>query len=127
MSDTASHPSQTGPDEGSYEPFLAALNKAIRPEVLDEAAAELAEVVAAVKAQGKKGALTLKVELTPMKNVPDAVEVTTRIKSTAPEPPARATPMWPDEDGRLHRNDPRQQRLQFGAPRPVDDTREDAR
>lgn len=107
------------PDD--VEPFLTALNKAIRPEVLDRAADALAEVVAAVKREAKKGTLTLKVELAPMKNVPDAVEVTCRVKADPPEPPARATPMWPDEDGRLHRNDPRQQRLTFGAPRLIDD------
>lgn len=117
------HPHDDG--ETVIEPFLAALNKAIRPEVLDRAGGALAEVVAAVKREGKKGKLTLAIELSPMKNVPDAVEVTARVKATAPEPPARATPMWPDDDGRLHRNDPRQQALPFGV-RPVNQPQEEA-
>lgn len=108
-----------------HEPFLAALNKAIRPEVLDRASDLLAEVVAAVKREGKKGRLALTIDLVPMSNVPDAVEVTTRLKASPPQPPARATPMWPDEDGRLHRNDPRQQRLPFGV-RPVNEDQENA-
>lgn len=41
------------------EPFLAALHKSMRPEVLDRAAEQLAEVVAAVKREGKKGRVAL--------------------------------------------------------------------
>lgn len=122
MNDT---PTDQTDQTDEYEPFLAALHKAIRPEVLDRAAEQLAEVVAAVKREGKKGRLALTIDLVPMTNVPDAVEVTTRLKASPPEPPLRATPMWPDEDGRLHRNDPRQQRLPFGV-RTINDDQEHA-
>jgi hypothetical protein len=98
-------------EEMSPEPFLAALQKALRPEVLAKAGDELGELIASVKAQGKKGRLTLTVELSPMKNVPDVVEVVGKVAVKPPEPPARAKAMWPTESGRLETNDPRQSEL----------------
>lgn len=93
------------------EPFLLALNKALRPEILARAGDQLGEVIAAVREQGKKGRLTLTIDLAPMKNVPDAVEVTAKVKAAPPEPPARAKAMWPTEAGRLETSDPRQAQL----------------
>jgi hypothetical protein len=93
------------------DPFLHALQQSIRPEVLDRAGRKLAEVVAAVAELQKKGRLTLTLELSPMKNNTGAAEVAVRIKAAIPEAMPASTFMWPDEHGRLHRNDPRQQEL----------------
>jgi len=119
MSTTDVEEQQAGP-----EPFLVALGKALRPEVLARAGDELGAVIAAVKEQGKKGRLTLTVELSPMKNVPDAVEVTAKVKAAPPEPPARAKAMWPTESGRLAESDPRQ--AQLPGLRAIDHDREEA-
>ena len=104
----------TGPDpdvEDGPEPFLAALQKALRPEVLARAGDELARVIRSVQAHGKKATLTLTIALQPMKNNPEVAEVTAKVKASPAEPPPRATPMWPTPHGRLERNDPRQQQL----------------
>jgi hypothetical protein len=93
------------------DPFLHALQQSIRPEVLDRAGRKLAEVVAAVAELEKKGRLTLELTLAPMKNNTGAAEVSVRIKASIPEAMPAAKFMWPDEHGRLHRNDPRQQEL----------------
>jgi hypothetical protein len=116
---TSSEVEQDGP-----EPFLVALGKALRPEILARAGDDLGAVIAAVREQGKKGRLQLTIELSPMKNVPDAVEVTAKVKATPPEPPARAKAMWPTEAGRLETSDPRQQSLP--GLRPVDDDAQEA-
>ncbi len=93
------------------EPFLAVLQQAIRPEVLARAGEHMAQVVAAVAELQKKGRLTVTLDIVPMKNNTGAAEVTARVKASVPEPSPAATFMWPDEEGRLHRNDPRQQVL----------------
>lgn len=118
-------PTDDGDVEGGPEPFLVALGKAIRPEVLAEAGDELARVVRSVETFGKKASLTLKVDLAPMKNNPDVAEVSATVTGKPAKPDPRATPMWPDGQGRLHRNDPRQQRLPFG-PRAVGAEGDDA-
>lgn len=94
-----------------HDPFLHVLQQSIRPEVLDLAGRQLAEVIAAVAELDKKGRLTLTLELSPMKNGTGAAEVAVRIKAQLPQPTPASTLMWPDEDGRLHRHDPRQQGL----------------
>lgn len=98
-------------DLPEVDPFLHVLQQAIRPEVLDRAGRQLAEVVAAVAELEKKGRLTLTLQVTPMKNNTGAAEVAVQVKAQVPEPPTASTFMWPDEDGHLHRNDPRQQEL----------------
>lgn len=93
------------------EDFLVALSRAVPAEVLDRAAEGLAAVAAAVKEHQKKGSLVLRIEVSPMKNRPDAVEVIAKSTTSAPQPAPRARFMWPTEDGRLLTNDPRQDAL----------------
>lgn len=105
-------------DERGPDPFLVALSNSLRPEVLVEATDELARVIRSVHEHGKKGSLTLKLDLTPMKNNPEVAEVAASVTGKPARPAPRATPMWPTEDGRLSRKDPRQDELPFG-PRPL--------
>jgi len=102
----------TPPDDvHDVDPFLNVLQQAVRPEVLARAGTQMAEVVAAVAELQKKGRLTLTLDVIPMKNNTGAAEVSVRVKAQVPEQAPASTFMWPDEDGHLHRNDPRQQEL----------------
>jgi hypothetical protein len=111
-------------DTVDTEPFLHALHRALRPEVLVQAGDELADLVEAVTELRKKGRLTMTVELTPHERVPDAVEITCRVKAVPPTPPPVARIMYAD-GGRLVQEDPRQTRLELG-PRLVNPTPEEA-
>ena len=97
-------------DELVPDPFLAALQQSIRPEVLDRAGEQLAEVIEAVADIGKKGRITVQLDLTPHDRVPGAVEVTARVKAVKPEPAPVARIMW-THGPKLVTSDPRQQQL----------------
>lgn len=97
-------------EDGLHDPFLAALQKTLRPEVLDEAGEQLAALIEAVNAHGKKGSLTLKVSLDPHERVARAVEVTATVTTNPPKPKPVARIAYA-HDGRLHRNDPLQDEL----------------
>lgn len=109
---------ETGPDS-----FLGALATALHPAVLAKAGDELAELVAAVHEHRKKGELTLKVTLSPMKNLPDTVEAATSIKVTPPRPELPGKVLWPTSGGRLETSDPRQMTIRDI--RAVNDPREE--
>lgn len=93
-----------------HDPFLVALQKSLRPEVLDEAGERLAEVINAVNDLGKKGSLTLTITLDPYERVARAVEVTGVVKAKPPQPKPVARVAY-GHGGQLHRNDPMQDEL----------------
>lgn len=103
---------EDGPDD-----FLVALRKAVRPEVLAEAAAALAEVTAAVHEERAKGKFTLVLDFKPVKNTA-VVEVTATTKAAPPTPDPSPQLLWTTPSGRLQRSDPRQMRMDIHA---VDD------
>jgi hypothetical protein len=70
---------------------------------------ELAGLVAAVRATGKAGELTLKLKIKP--NGDNQVEITDEIKAKVPEPARPKTLMFIAEDNSLIRSDPRQAAL----------------
>lgn len=96
-------------DEGP-QPFLAAMQQTVRPEVLDRAGDLLAELVEAVGELNKKGRLVFQLDIAPNDRVVGAVEVTARVKATKPEPAPVARIMW-TYGQRLVTSDPRQQIL----------------
>lgn len=77
---------------------------------------ELAILVAAVKEQGKKGRLILKLEIVPQPDfAPNAVKV---IHDIDTKPPRRSPPFsvrFLDEQSRIVSEDPRQMKLSFAA------------
>ncbi len=72
----------------------------------------LSKVVAAVRATGKSGSITLTVKVAPAaKNSTDVLMVESQVKARMPEPERGMTIFYATEDNRLVRNDPQQQRL----------------
>ena len=70
------------------------------------------KVVAAVRAVGKSGAVTLTVKIAPaMKNSTEVLTVEATVKTRVPEAEHGATIFFATEDNRLVRNDPKQQML----------------
>ena len=70
----------------------------------------LTEVVEAVTETGKPGKVTVTLSITRDKEMHHMVKIADSIKATIPVEPRRS--LWfPDHDGTLHRNDPRQSSL----------------
>jgi hypothetical protein len=79
--------------------------------VADEAAEQLAEIVRAVTATGKKGTLTIKVTVGRVPKVADAIAAEATVTSRLPEGGALSSIFYPDDKGNLHRDHPRQATL----------------
>lgn len=105
------------------EPFLAAMRTALRPEVLLRAGDDLGEVIQAVKETGKKGTLTLRIELTPDDRDPSVVAVTADTTKKVPRLTIHGQLLWPLPNGRLSRKNPAQ--LEFDGLSAVDGTTHD--
>ncbi len=72
----------------------------------------LESVVAAVRAAGKSGSITLTVKVAPAsKGATNVVMVESQVKTKLPEPERGMTIFYATEDNRLVRNDPKQQML----------------
>ncbi len=72
----------------------------------------LQKVVAAVRATGKSGTVTLTVKVSPAaKNAVDVLMVEAQVKARLPEPERGMTIFYATEENRLVRNDPKQPRL----------------
>ena len=82
--------------------------------MVEELTEALAEVVNAVIATGKKGALQLKLDINPASKGDAVVTVTDEIKKTVPQEKRTGTLMFATPSGSLQRQDPRQTDL----PRP---------
>lgn len=79
-----------------------------------EASKKLAEVVEAVMETGKPGSVTVKLTVSRDKEIKSMVKLADSITAKVPIEPRRS--MWfPDDDGQLHRNEPKQEPL-FDAP-----------
>ncbi|MFI6910139.1 hypothetical protein ACIBKY_53425 [Nonomuraea sp. NPDC050394] len=95
-------------DPGQTRPFAAILQEIRAGEVADQAAALMQDLVAAVREHGKKGELTLKIVVEPMKGNEDALAVSGDVTLKAPKAPPRAAIFFADDSGNLLRDDPRQ-------------------
>jgi hypothetical protein len=72
----------------------------------------LEQVVAAVRASGKSGSLTLSVKVSPAsKKSTEVLMVESQVKTKLPEPERGMTIFYATEDNHLVRNDPKQQML----------------
>jgi hypothetical protein len=72
----------------------------------------LEQMVAAVRAAGKSGSITLTIKVAPAsKGATDVLMVESQVKSKLPEPNRGMTIFYATEDNRLVRNDPKQQML----------------
>ena len=87
---------------------LAQIN---RGALADEAAALLAGLVQEVSHVGRKGTLTIKIEVAPFTGGGDTVRLSGKTTVTPPARDPHAGVFFFDEDGGLSRNDPRQNTL----------------
>jgi hypothetical protein len=72
----------------------------------------LEKVVAAVRATGKSGSITLSIRVAPAsKGATNVLMVESQVKTKLPEPERGMTIFYATEDNQLVRNDPRQQML----------------
>jgi pyruvate/2-oxoglutarate dehydrogenase complex dihydrolipoamide acyltransferase (E2) component len=101
-------------DDGQVRPFAAVLQEIGGGKTAARLAAQLAELTAAVTATGKKGSITLKVEIKPVpKGEQHQLMVTAATAAKIPEPD-EASPtsvFFATASGALTRDDPRQQTL----------------
>lgn len=92
-------------------PFADILRDLGRGAVVDDAAIQLQALVTAVQTHGKKGSLTLKVEVAPMKGDLAAMFVAARVDMRPPSGEPVAAVFFADDDGNLVRDDPKQMKL----------------
>lgn len=96
------------PTPGRVRPFADTLRDLRHGEVLDQAARDIQTLVESVGDVGKKGKLTLTIEVEPMKGDSSALSVTAQLKLACPPKPATAAVFFADKDHNLVRDDPRQ-------------------
>lgn len=103
----------TTTDERSQtKPIAQFLREHAGGRLHDEASEKLAQLVSAVNETGNKGTLTIVLKVAPMKGMDDGVlQVTDDVKLKAPEGPRSGTLFYADDEGNLHRENPRQQRI----------------
>lgn len=94
-------------NDPAHKEFASALLAVAKGRAHDEASDELRKVVAAVRATGKKGSVTVKLDILPPKGNQEVVSVEDTITSNIPKD-KRSTMFYTDDEGTLYRNDPKQ-------------------
>jgi hypothetical protein len=95
----------------TVRPFADVLRDLGKGMVADEASVALTDLVQQVQAHGKKGRVTLHVEVEPFKGSVGMLLVSARVDSRLPQADPVTAVFFPDDHGNLHRNDPRQGEL----------------
>ncbi|WP_103018140.1 hypothetical protein [Alicycliphilus denitrificans] len=93
-------------DRKSFADFLAA-----QPDLADELADALSDMVHASTETGKVSELTLKVKLKPLGGTSGQVELDTDVKAKLPQPARGKTLMFATPSNNLQRENPKQQTL----------------
>ena len=92
--------------------FVAVLTQLHRGTAVADASEGLAEVVRAVRENGKKGKLTLTIAVVPLSKG-DAVDLVCEVTTKTPKPNKGSSLFFVADDGTLVRNDPRQGELKL--------------
>lgn len=110
------------PDPGprTAQTFIAALTGIDHGAVATKADDLLMELVRAVNELGRKGSVTVKIEISPAKGNSVNVQVAATASAKMPEPDAPWGLFFFTEDGALTRDDPRYEAALFGADGRVD-------
>ena len=87
-------------------PFADILSEVQRGAVADDAATELAKLVAAVKETRKKGSITVTLVVAPMSGNDEVVNVSGTVTTKPPRAAAPASIFYTGAGGNLSRNDP---------------------
>jgi hypothetical protein len=94
-------------DETQIRPFAAVLQELHRGSIHGELSELLHDLVAAVRDTGKKGTLTLKLDVKPIKpGQVDTLEVTAAVTANPPRADTPTTVFFTDQTGNLTREDP---------------------
>ncbi len=89
--------------------FLKALSEIDNGALVDDCLTELNELVTSIKDTGKKGKFTLELEISPLKNDTEILQIIGVPKIKLPEAQkAHSSIMYAIEGGNLSRKDPRQ-------------------
>lgn len=87
-------------------PSFAAMLAQVRPRTDVEAAETLRKVIEAVKATGKVGSITIRLDVKPADGLSDAVVVYDRISQKVPEKTREGSMAFVTREGDLSRTDP---------------------
>lgn len=92
--------------------FTTILSTLREGHTLDELSAALLDVTQRVRQTGKSGTLTLQIKVTPMsRGAGNSIGITDKITTKLPEFERETSIFFADDDYRLHREDPRQAKL----------------
>lgn len=91
--------------------FLDTLRHYRRGVIVNDADAQLMEVVKAVRASGKVGEITLKLKVHPSKTGDNEIKLTADCTSKVPKKPIPDAIFYGDANGELHRDDPAQVKM----------------
>lgn len=94
--------------ELEIRPFATWLIEQSGGKTHEELSAALYDLVARVRDTGKKGSVSLTVNVAPLKGDVDVLVVADEIKLRLPEHDRKASLFYPDKDGNLTRRDPNQ-------------------
>lgn len=100
--------SETHDEAGQTRPFADFLRETAQGKTHEELSEGLQDLVARVLDTGKKGALTLKINVEPMKGGGKQLLVSDEITLRLPEHDRQAAVFFADRENNLVRNDPRQ-------------------
>jgi len=95
-------------DERQIRPFAELLTMLDRGTAHAEASRGLADLIASVRDTGKKGALSIAVEIAPLKGATNQVVVAAQVTVKLPKSEPGSAVFWIDNAGNLTRNDPQQ-------------------
>lgn len=94
-------------------PFNQVLEHLERGYLVEELGEELAKIVQAVRETGRKGTLTLNIDVAMMKGHEDAVTIAAKVNAKAPQADRAQTVMFSTYDGDLLRDDPVQHTMEL--------------
>jgi hypothetical protein len=108
-------------DDTHARPFAAFLREQAGGKTHDELSDALRDLVARVQDTGKKGSLSLTVNVEPLKGDTDTLVIKDEIKLKLPEHDRKASLFFVNDDGNLTRDNPNQPQLPLhAAPKPID-------
>ena len=87
-------------------PFAETLAEVDKGRVADTASAKLADLVAEVRATGKKGTIQVTLTVSTCKGNDELIQVSGNVAVKRPQAEARMSIFYPDASGNLHRDDP---------------------
>jgi hypothetical protein len=104
---------QTGEltDEVQIRPFAEMLTILDRGEAHAAASRGLHDLIGAVQALGRKGGLTISIEVAPLKGTQDQLILTAQVTTKMPKADPTSQMFFVDQSGNLSRNDPRQMEI----------------